>query len=1162
VAALLIVVVIIVAAGYWRLSSGPVSLAVLVATIENVINENIDDLTVSIDDLVLEKDGDTGAVQFRFINLRVRDQENKLVARTSRAAFRMSTSDLLSGEFSPTNLELLGPKMFLHRQLDGSFRLGFGDIAQPGSPAATGKDDTGPGKNANETAATASSLEGPESAEDIIALLQATLLSDTVTGPTARLREIIISNAALTLYDEPNATTWASPNANVTITRAKDGLTANVAARIKVGEETFGFTVEAAYQKSNQNILVKASVEDVNPDTLARHIPDLAMLKILRLPVSGTASLEVALDGKMLNAGLDIKLGAGKLIFSEKQADEIGVSAGRITLKYDQDKRLLVIEPSLIELSGGKASLSGHLIPEGDSGNPFSRFGYNLELANIKVTGKKTVEIDRIIAIGSADTDSAVINLETTELHAGEGRISVSGTIEAKAKAPVFKLSGNVENIASAKLLEIWPLEVAPGLRVWIKDNLVAFVPRGSFEVDIDGEDIAKLIAGNEVPKDFIKAEFEAQDATIRYFEGLPPMAEAYGRGVLLDGDFTFYGDGGVATVASGKKVELTKARFHTNWAISDPAIGTVTAFVKGSASAVMELLDNNPLNFAGKMGVNPKTMGGQAVGELVFTMPLLAELPVEKVDIKAKAKLTGIKIPKAFGEFDLTKGNLNLDITMFGLKGVGTINIKDTKAALIWAENFGVKGKRQSEFKLQAVLDDAARARMGINLTTFMRGPAAVDFTLKGNGADLNQARVEADLSKATLFRDAIGWTSPPGGKTTAGLDMTFIKGGAIAIKNIKVVSESRNIFVAGNLNIDASGNVSKFDLPEIRMGRLTRYGVRAERGPDGVLDVIVRGASLDARKMITNVLKKDRIAPVYTKNKNRDVVRLSANFETVYAHNKQVFKNLAVSMDSIGDSVVAIKAAATHANSKSFTLDYGDKAGETYNLVIGSKDAGATLKAFDLYSKIQKGRLILRASITPAGRAKPSTGYLRIKDFNIANDDRLKDLTQTFVNEDEEFETILRDSVAFSSFRMPFELVKNRLLIGNSILKGAVLGASGRGNIDTKTNALNVEGTLIPVYAVNSIVGNIPVLGRLLVGRKGEGVFGVTFSLRGTTAKPRFSINPVSALAPGFLRQFFEKGTPQPAADKLRESGPVPLQAKPKRRKKKADIVESGGN
>jgi len=122
------VAVLVVAAGFWRLSVGPVSLSVLVGTIENIINENVNGLTVSIDDVVLEKDDESGAVQFRFIDLLVRDSDNSLVARTSRLAFRMSVSDLIGGTLSPTHLELLRPKMFVHRKLDGSFRLGFGDI--------------------------------------------------------------------------------------------------------------------------------------------------------------------------------------------------------------------------------------------------------------------------------------------------------------------------------------------------------------------------------------------------------------------------------------------------------------------------------------------------------------------------------------------------------------------------------------------------------------------------------------------------------------------------------------------------------------------------------------------------------------------------------------------------------------------------------------------------------------------------------------------------------------------------------------------------------------------------------------------------------------------------------------------------------------------------
>jgi len=1164
------VAVLVVAAGFWRLSVGPVSLSVLVGTIENIINENVNGLTVSIDDVVLEKDDESGAVQFRFIDLLVRDSDNSLVARTSRLAFRMSVSDLIGGTLSPTHLELLRPKMFVHRKLDGSFRLGFGDIQAGSRKDVDSGGENKPGISENDTSTpittispgSPDSLGSPENVADMITLLQATLLSDEDKGPSARLREIKIINAALTLYDEPNATTWVSPKANITMTRAKDGLTASVDADIKVGLETFSLNAQTAYSKSTERIKLNMSISDVKPETLAKHVPDLEVLKFLRLPISGSAAAEIGLDGKMLNAQVDINLGAGKLVFSEKLNDEIGVKSGRITAKYNQEKRLLVIEPSLIDLSGGKATLSGFLTPEGDSGNPFSFFSYNLELANIKIVGKKTIEIDRIIAIGTADTDKAILDLETAELHAGEARIRLSGTVKAKGNTPKIKVSGNIENITTAKLMEIWPLEAARGLRTWIDENLDAFVPRGSFEVDIDGQDIAKLIDGSEVPKGFLNAEFEVSDATVRYFEGLPPLRQAYGRGILVDSNFKFIGQGGEVTVASGKKVQLTKASFITDWAVSDPAIGIVRASVKGATSAVMELLDNDPLNFGKKMGVNPKTIGGEAVGDLVFTMPLLADLPVEKVDIKAKAKLTNIKIPEAFGNYDVTKGKLDLDITMFGLKGTGTLNLKGIKTSLVWTENFGVRGKRSSEFKLKTVLGDAARKRMGLELSSFMSGPAAVTFVLKGKGSNLNKARVVVDLTKATLFRKRIGWVSPPGAKTTARLDMKFIKGGAIEIKNIEVISKERKIFVTGNLELDARGEVSRFDLPEIRLGPLNLYSVSANRNPAGTLEVAVKGKSFDARPLITNALNRDEKAAAPKKDKDRDRIILIASFDTVYAHNNQVFKGFAAQINSFGTKVLGIQATASINGTKSFRFEYGDKAGTPNNLRINSEDAGAVLKAFDLYSKIQQGQLDLEASISPAGSDKPSSGKLRIKQFDIANDARLKGLTQTIVNDDQQIQELLRESVSFTSLKMPFQLLNGRLVIGNSILKGAVLGATGRGIIDTKTEVLNIEGTLIPIYAVNSIVGNIPLLGKILVGRKGEGIFGVTFSLRGTMAKPEFSINPASVLAPGFLRQFFEKGTPGPEALRPKKSAPISLKPKPKPKVEQSIISETSEN
>jgi len=63
-----------------------------------------------------------------------------------------------------------------------------------------------------------------------------------------------------------------------------------------------------------------------------------------------------------------------------------------------------------------------------------------------------------------------------------------------------------------------------------------------------------------------------------------------------------------------------------------------------------------------------------------------------------------------------------------------------------------------------------------------------------------------------------------------------------------------------------------------------------------------------------------------------------------------------------------------------------------------------------------------------------------------------------------------------------------------------------------------------LVPSYTVNSILGDIPLIGNIMVGKKGEGMFALNYSVKGPFAKTQVSINPLSALTPGFLRRIFD--------------------------------------
>jgi hypothetical protein len=87
-----------------------------------------------------------------------------------------------------------------------------------------------------------------------------------------------------------------------------------------------------------------------------------------------------------------------------------------------------------------------------------------------------------------------------------------------------------------------------------------------------------------------------------------------------------------------------------------------------------------------------------------------------------------------------------------------------------------------------------------------------------------------------------------------------------------------------------------------------------------------------------------------------------------------------------------------------------------------------------------------------------------------------------------------------------------------------GPTVGLTMEGEIAAIDGLINVNGVVVPAYGINSLLGNIPLVGGLFSGGDGKGLFGVAYRVKGTTEKPDVSVNALSGLAPGFLRLLFE--------------------------------------
>jgi uncharacterized protein YhdP len=117
------------------------------------------------------------------------------------------------------------------------------------------------------------------------------------------------------------------------------------------------------------------------------------------------------------------------------------------------------------------------------------------------------------------------------------------------------------------------------------------------------------------------------------------------------------------------------------------------------------------------------------------------------------------------------------------------------------------------------------------------------------------------------------------------------------------------------------------------------------------------------------------------------------------------------------------------------------------------------------------------------------------------------------------------------FSTLRGDFQYGGGRVTIEHLLAFGEALGVTANGWVDVDRDRLELQGTVAPAYALNSLIGNVPIIGQLLGGGS-QGLFAANYRLSGSSADPAVAVNPLSVLTPGILRQLFAPlvGLPSP--------------------------------
>jgi len=209
------------------------------------------------------------------------------------------------------------------------------------------------------------------------------------------------------------------------------------------------------------------------------------------------------------------------------------------------------------------------------------------------------------------------------------------------------------------------------------------------------------------------------------------------------------------------------------------------------------------------------------------------------------------------------------------------------------------------------------------------------------------------------------------------------------------------------------------------------------------------------------------------------------------------------------------------------------------TGRITFRSADAGFAWKAITGQANVKGGAAQADGVWTPGapGSAKLT---LLMTDFHLVDMPIMARLLSSVGSLQGLAAMMNGDGIAFSSLEAPMTLAEGRVTLGECRMSGPSLGLTAKGRIDLETGALAIDGVVVPSYGLNSMLSGLPIVGNLLTSRRGEGVVGITYSLKGPAEAARVGVNPMSALTPGILRRIFE-----PIAPRAPPTAPTPDKA-----------------
>lgn len=709
----------------------------------------------------------------------------------------------------------------------------------------------------------------------------------------------------------------------------------------------------------------------------------------------------------------------------------------------------------------------------------------------------------------TCDMATNFLTLDCYDMDLLTGKTTISGSTGFSLDSTKLTIHSNLiaKNIDIQQLNELWPIPIGTNIRDWVVSNV------------IDGK-VSSATA------DFILSKSIGADSKM-----LPEKLES--KIIFTDATYSdpylgvkfINSNGEVKFTPKTMQVKIDSAKYNNyghKAEISDTIIA-IDDFAKNrikisgkSQGDLQHILDfyRDGTKYQKEIIVkdtNLRTATAQTDNKFYVELPLSGEIKEEDVRFAVESNISKFNVPASYNDIKISEGNFKflLNNDNIEIKGTGYAG----NAPIYFEINKNISdADLPSYYLLKSSTNIANLKKLGFPDVDFIKGRATVSAVIKEQ-SDKNRLFFMADLNSSYISVPQVFWLKPQYKNAIFELQADIDKKDHknITINHLLLKSDDMEAKGVATLTPDLKGvrNVNM----SVKKGGVVDIKVDFTNNA-GNYDIKVSGEYLDLSGMEFGNLMGD--------SNNEGNLSINADVKRIFLKNNTEFSQVKANLKCNKSSCITGSIYALIGENNLFDLSYQPIGEDKYRLQANSDNASVVMKAFNIYTRTNGGTLSLDAINERVDGKYMLHGEAIIRNFKVVKASVLAKLL-SLASLDGVLGLLDGEGIPFKDFSLPFSLQDSVIKVRDAKGKGSSIGITLEGEVNLKQSLLALSGSVIPAYHLNQIINKVPVVGGLLTGG-GKGIFAANYKIKGGFDDPKISVNPLSIIAPGFLRKIFD--------------------------------------